>query len=64
VCPEFIQGKFKESNIVPAVESILPGGPRRESTLAGMERVTQMLSEGNNGRSAIARAAEEIYSSC
>ena len=62
VCPEFIQSKFKSSNITPAVESILPGGARRASTLAGMERVTKMLCEGNNGRSAVARAAEEIYS--
>ena len=62
VCPEFIQYDFKKSNIVPAFESILPGGARRRSTLEGMERVTQMLSEGNNGRSAVARAAEEIYS--
>ena len=62
VCPEFIQYDFKKSNIVPALESILPGGPRRDSTLEGMKRVTQMLCEGNNGRSAVARAAEEIYS--
>ncbi|MBO5793419.1 MAG: lipid-A-disaccharide synthase [Lentisphaeria bacterium] len=62
VCPEFIQYDFKKSNIVPAFETILPGGSRRESTLAGMERVTKMLSDGNNGRSAVARAAEEIYS--
>ena len=62
VCPEFIQYDFKKSNIVPALESILPGGVRRDSTLEGMKRVTQMLSEGNNGRSAVARAAEEIYS--
>ena len=62
VCPEFIQYDFKVSNIVPAVESILPGGPGRAATLAGMERATAMLAEGNQGRSAIARAAEEIYS--
>ena len=62
VCPEFVQFDFKESNIVPAVESILPGGERRGSTLEGMERVTKMLCDGNNGRSAVARAAEEIFS--
>ena len=61
VCPEFIQYAFKKSNIVPAVESILPGGSRRDSCLEGMERVTRMLSDGNNGRSAVSRAAEEIY---
>ena len=62
VCPEFVQFDFKESNIVSAVESILPGGERRGSTLEGMARVTQMLCDGNNGRSAVARAAEEIFS--
>ena len=61
VCPEFVQFDFKPENIVPAVESILPGGERRNSTLAGMARVTNMLSEGNNGRSAVDRAADEIY---
>ncbi|MBR2373875.1 MAG: lipid-A-disaccharide synthase [Lentisphaeria bacterium] len=61
VCPEFIQYDFKAENIIPAVESILPGTPGREHTLQGMQRVVDMLSEGNNGRSAVRRAAEEIY---
>ena len=62
VCPESVQYDFTVSNIVAGVESILPGGPRRASTLEGMARVTAMLAEGNKGRSAVARAAEEIYS--
>ena len=61
VCPEAIQYAFDVPRIVEGVESILPGGPRRESTLEGMKKVTAMLCEGNKGRSAVARAAEEIY---
>lgn len=61
VCPEAIQYDFDVDSIVEGVEKILPGASGRESTLEGMKKVTAMLSEGNNGRSAVARAAEEIY---
>ena len=61
ICPEFLQFQFKARNLLPALESVLPGGPRRQSAVDGLKQVTEMLSRGNRGRSAVARAAEEIY---
>jgi len=61
VFPEFLQFGFKACNLLPALESILPGGDRRQAAIDGMKRMTDLLREGGSGRSAGHRAAEEIW---
>ena len=63
VFPEFLQFQFKARNLLPAVESILPGGEGRQTALDGMKHMTDLLREGSCGRSAEDRAAEEVWNS-
>ena len=54
VYQEFLQWRFAPRNLVPAVEAILPGGPRRAEVEAGMTEVREALSakSGNAARQA------------
>ena len=61
IFPEFLQFRFKARNLLPALESILPGGEGRQAALDGMKHMTELLREGSGGRSAEDRAAEEIW---
>ena len=61
VFPELLQFRFKAENLVPAMESILPGGDKRQAAVDGMKRMTDLLREGGSGRSAEDRAADEIW---
>ena len=61
VFPEFLQFRFKACNLLPALESILPGGEGRQAALDGMKHMTELLREGSGGRTAEDRAAEEIW---
>jgi len=56
---ELLQWRFCAKNIVPAVEAILPGGPRRQEVEEGMAEVARLL-KGDPSKSAARRAAEEI----
>ena len=51
---------FRASELVPAVEAILPGGSRRAEVEAGMREVKELLSP--NSSSAGRQAAEACYS--
>ena len=61
VFPEFLQFRFKARNLLPALESILPGGDGRQAAIDGMKRMTDLLQEGSCGRRAEDRAAEEVW---
>ena len=54
VYKEFLQWRFKAANLVPALEEILPDGPRRAEVEAGMDEVRRALSaqSGNAARQA------------
>ena len=54
VYQEFLQWRFAPKYIVPALEAILPGGPRRAEVEAGMDEVRGALSakSGNAARQA------------
>ena len=60
VFQEFLQHHYRASELVPAVEAILPGGSRRAEVEAGMLEVKQLLSP--NSSSAGRQAAEACYS--
>ena len=51
---EFLQWRFAPKYLVPAMEAILPGGPRRAEVEAGMDEVRNSLSakSGNAARQA------------
>ena len=60
---EFLQWRFAPKNLVPALEEILPGGPRRAEVEAGMAEVRNALSakSGNAARQA-AQSCWEVAS--
>lgn len=60
VFEEFLQHHFRPSELVPAVERILPGGSRRAEVEAGMAEVKQLLTP--NSSSAARQAAEACWS--
>ena len=51
VFQEFFQWRFSPKYLVPAMEAILPGGPRRAEVEAGMDEVRNALS-GRSGNAA------------
>ena len=57
---EFIQSRFRVGDLLPAVEEILPGGPRRAEVEADMREVAVKL-EADSPVPASRRAAKEIY---
>ena len=54
VFQEFLQWRFTPKHLVPALEAILPGGPRRAEVEAGIDEVRRALSarSGNAARQA------------
>lgn len=56
---EFLQWQVKPEKLAPAVEEILPGGPRRPEVEAGMAEVTGLLSPQSD--SAIEQAAKACF---
>ena len=60
VYEEFLQWRVKPSVLVPAVERILPGGPRRREAEQGMDEVRQLLEPARD--SALQQAAESCWS--
>ena len=56
VFEEFLQWHVRAQELVPAVERILPGGPRRQEVEQGMQEVIRLLSPRSS--SAIRQAAE------
>ncbi len=60
VYEEFLQFHFRTSELVPAVERILPNGVRRQEVEAGMTEIRKLLAPGST--SAARQAAEACYS--
>ncbi len=54
---EFLQNNIRASNLVPAVEAILPGGDRHEAVLVGMKKAVAGLEGPQNASKG---AAQEI----
>lgn len=61
VYQEFLQWHFCEKELLPAVEAILPGGPRRSEVLKGMAEVASLLGSDSE-TTAVRRAAVKMYS--
>ena len=59
VFEEFLQHRFAPSKLVPALESILPGGSRRKEVEEQMAEVKSMLSP--QGENAAVQAAEACF---
>ena len=60
VYQEFLQWHFCKKEVLPAVEAILPGGPRRKEVENGMAEVASLLGSASEV-SALRRAAIEMY---
>ena len=60
VYQEFLQWHFCKKEVLPAVESILPGGARRKEVEDGMQMVASLLGSASEV-SALRRAAIEMY---
>ncbi|MEA4861935.1 MAG: lipid-A-disaccharide synthase [Victivallaceae bacterium] len=60
VFEEFLQYEVRPSNLVPALERILPGGARRSEVEAGMDELRRDLSV-NGKTDALANAAASVY---
>ncbi len=60
VYQEFLQWHFCKKEVLPAVEAILPGGPRRKEVESGMAEVASLLGSASEV-SALRRAAIEMY---
>ncbi|MBQ4335666.1 MAG: lipid-A-disaccharide synthase [Lentisphaeria bacterium] len=57
--PEFLQEQVTPENLVPAMEEILPNGPRRTEVEDGMREMTRLLAP--KSASAIRQAAEHCW---
>ena len=57
--PEFLQEQVTPENLVPAMEEILPNGPRRAEVEDGMREMTRLLAP--KSASAIRQAAEHCW---
>ena len=60
VFQEFFQWHFAPQELLPAIESILPGGSRRDEVEAGMKEVADALRNPNN-TSVASRVAKECW---
>ncbi len=59
VFPELLQGEVRVARLLPALESILPGGARREDVLRGMAEAVAALGEGRAASETAARLVLE-----